>query len=83
MGTTVTRDQVISFLRDHKWKYDRKGRHVEIYKLRGSVNRVFVATRDVWPEDLVKITLSQAGFSRDEIDKFMREATKETARFLS
>lgn len=83
MGTTVTRDQVISFLRDHNWKYDRKGRHVEIYKLRGSVKRVFVATRDIWPEDLVKITLSQAGFSREQVEHFMRAATKETARLLS
>ena len=82
MATTVTREQVTRFLRDHSWKYDRKAKHVEIWKLKGSVKRLSVATRDIFPEDLVKITLSQGGFSRQDIEKFMREATKEPARPL-
>lgn len=82
MGTTVTRIQVINFLRVHKWKYDRKARHVEIYKLPGSVRRAFIAARDIWPEDLVRITLGQAGFGSEAIEQFLREATKEPARKL-
>ena len=82
MGTTVTRVQVINFLRVNKFKYDRKARHVEVYKLPGSLRRVFVAARDIWPEDLVRITLSQAGFSREAIEQFLREATREPAKNL-
>ena len=82
MGTTVTRIQVVNFLRDQKFKYERKARHVEVYKLAGTMRRAFLAGRDIWPEDLVRITLTQAGFSRDEVERFLRVATKEPAKKL-
>jgi hypothetical protein len=82
MGTTVTRIQVVNFLRGQKFKYERKARHVEVYKLPGTMRRAFLAGRDIWPEDLVRITLTQAGFGRDAIEQFLREATKEPAARL-
>jgi hypothetical protein len=82
MGTTVTRIQVVNFLRGQKFKYERKARHVEVYKLPGTMRRAFLAGRDIWPEDLVRITLTQAGFSGDAIEQFLREATKEPAARL-
>jgi hypothetical protein len=82
MGTTVTRIQVVNFLRAQKFKYERKARHVEVHKLPGTMRRAFLAGRDIWPEDLVRITLTQAGFSRDAVEQFLREATKEPAQKL-
>ena len=70
MGITVSRPQVIQRLRDAGWGFKRKGKHDEIYKLRGSPQRLNVPTRKMLPEVHVRVILQQAGLTPDQIEKF-------------
>jgi hypothetical protein len=73
---SISRQQVVNRLRDANYKYHDKGKHVEIYRQQGTGQRVVVPLRDLLPEQSVRIVLSQAGLSQQEIADFIAGAVK-------
>jgi hypothetical protein len=72
----ISRDQVIKRLRAAGYSFKRKGKKNEIYRQSGSGQRVNLATRKKLEVDYVRIVLTQAGLTREEIDKFVAAAVK-------
>lgn len=73
---TISRRQVIERLREAGFTFKEKAKHAELWRKRGSVLRVFVNLRDEFDEQMVTVTLSQAGLSRDEITRFLADCVK-------
>jgi hypothetical protein len=78
VNVRVSREQVISCLRDHHWKFEDATKRVEIYRKKGSPQRIDVPKRDSFPLDFVRIILRQAGVSQANIDAFLCAAVKST-----
>lgn len=67
----ITRDQILKRIREAGWSFKRKGKRVEIYKLKGSTKRLTLPTNKAFPENYVRILLRQAGLSLKEIQEFL------------
>ena len=74
MKRTISREQVVRALRARKWKFKRETERVEIYKLPNNVSRIDVPRTKKFPILLVRTLLGQAGFTPDEIEKFLGDA---------
>jgi hypothetical protein len=73
---TVSRKQVIERLREAGFVFKEKAKHAELWRKRGSVERVFVNLRDEFDEQMVHVTLSQAGLTREQIRTFLATCVK-------
>lgn len=73
---TVSRTQVVKRLRDAGFTFKEKGKHAELWRKRGSVERVFVNLRDEFDEQMIKVTLSQAGLTSQQIREFLATCVK-------
>lgn len=76
----VSREQVIKCLRGAGWHFKRTGKRTEIWKKKGSTQRTSLPTNKTFSEKSVRVVLSQAGFSADDIECFLRESIKEAGR---
>lgn len=73
---TVSRTQVIQRLREAGFVFKEKAKHAEMWRKRGSVERVFVNLREQFDEQMVTVTLSQAGLTRQQINEFLAACVK-------
>lgn len=73
----ISREQVRKRLTEAGYSFNRLGERVEIYRQRGTGQRVNLPRRDLIDEKHVRIILSQAGLSAAQIDEFIRAAVKE------
>lgn len=69
--------QVINRLREANYTFQRKGDRVEIWRQRGTGQRVSVSLRDFLSEDEARVVLQQAGLSPTQVEKFLRACIKE------
>jgi hypothetical protein len=76
MSACISREQVIARLREANWEFKDQSKRVDIYKLKGAVNRIDVPKRDEFPVEFVRQILRQAKLTPEQIEKFIREATK-------
>ncbi|MGE3176774.1 MAG: hypothetical protein AB7G23_19110 [Vicinamibacterales bacterium] len=76
MNGRVPRGEVITFLRNHNFHYDRQADRVEIYRQKGTAVYVGVPRRDLFTILVVRTVLSNAKFSAATIDAFLSSATK-------
>jgi len=72
----VPRDQVIQRIRQANWTFKKSGRKTDLWKLTGSPQRLPVPKRKTFPENAVRIVLSQAGLSKEQIEEFLRCSVK-------
>ena len=72
----VSRQQVVTRLRLAGWGYDRKGKHVELWRKKGSVDRLILPFRNTYPESVLVPVFRNAGLSQSEIDEFLRTCVK-------
>ena len=72
----IPREQVVNCLRGANYKFQRKADRVEIYRQRGTGQRVNLSLRDLCSEEYVRIVLSQAGLKVRQIDEFLRTCIK-------
>lgn len=73
---TVSRKQVIERLREAGFTFKEKAKHAELWRKPGSVQRVFVNLRNDFDEEMVTVTLSQAGLTREQIRAFLSISVK-------
>lgn len=73
---TISREQVINRLREAGWSFKRQASRVEIYKKKGSAQRLSVAHRKQLELPYVRIVLQQAGLTKHQIERFIAGATK-------
>ena len=73
---TVSRTQVIERLREAGFTFKTKAKHAELYRKRGGVERVFVNLRDQFDEQMVVVTLFQAGLTRQQVNAFLASCVK-------
>jgi predicted RNA binding protein YcfA (HicA-like mRNA interferase family) len=74
MSLSIPRDQVISCLEAAGWKFTDQTKRVLLFRKAGSAQRVVVPKRDLFPEEMVRIVLSQAKFSHEQIKQFLKDA---------
>lgn len=72
----IQREQVINRLREANYSFSRQADRVEIWRQRGTGQRVNVARRDLLDEKYVQIVLKQAGLSDQEIRAFLAACIK-------
>lgn len=72
----IQREQVINRLREANYSFSRQADRVEIWRQRGTGQRVNVARRDLLDEKYVQIVLKQAGLSDHEIRAFLAACIK-------
>jgi len=73
---TISRQQVINRIRDEGFKYYDKRKRVELYRKKGTQDYVDIPLRDLLPETLVRVILSQPGLKSTQIDEFIAGAVK-------
>lgn len=73
----ISRQQVVNRLRTENYTFKKRGKRVEIYRQKGSKQRVVLSLRDFYDEKYVGIVLGQAGLSVDQIAEFIKSAIKE------
>jgi hypothetical protein len=76
MTICISRDQIIRCIRDCGWKFVDQTLRVELYKRKGSTQRMDIPKKDVLPESSVRVILRTAGLSPSQIDQFFRDAVK-------
>ncbi len=67
---TVSREQVITRLREAGFSFKKQAKRVDLYRQHGSGERVFLARNARLEERYVRIVLQQAGLTRPEIEEF-------------
>lgn len=74
----ISRDQVTNRIGAEGWVFSREAKHVYIFRKKGSGNaqRINLPKRDLYPELLVRVVLSQAGLKPKEIESFITNAAK-------
>jgi len=73
---TISRQQVINRIRDEDFKYHDKRKRVELFRKKGTQDYVVIPLRDLLPETLVRVILSQAGLTPRQVDEFVADAVK-------
>ena len=73
---TISRQQVVNRIREEGFRYHDKTKHVELHRKKGTQEYVAVPLRDLLPETLVRIILSQAGLKPGQVDEFIAGAVK-------
>jgi len=76
MGQRVTQEQVIACIEAAGWRFKDQTQRVLLFKRKGELHRVVVRKRDLFPLAEVRNVLTQAKLSRDEIERFLRDAVK-------
>lgn len=74
MGVAVAREHLVARVRKANFTYDRRGDRTELYRQRGTAQRVAIPRRDWIPEKNARTILTQAGLSEKEIEEFLRHA---------
>jgi hypothetical protein len=75
----ISRQQVVNRLRLANYSFKQRGKRVEIYRQKGSKQRVSLSLRDYCDEKYVTVVLAQAGLSQNQIDEFIKSAVKQDA----
>lgn len=73
-GPHASREQVIKCLRDAGWGFKRKGKINELWKRKGSTDRISLPTNKKLPVAMVRTILIQAGLSVGDIEAFLKDA---------
>ena len=73
----VSRSQLHNCLRQHGWTHKRQAHYADIWKLRGSTQRINVPRTKSIPEARVRIVLGQAGLSAEQIEDFLTKSVKD------
>ena len=71
----VPREQVRKRIQEAGWRYAKKQTNkVELFRLPNAMGRMDLPkSPKSFPENLVRVTLAQAGLSEDEIEQFLRD----------
>ena len=77
---SIPRSEVNNRLREADFHYKDRGDRAEIYRQSGTRRRVDVSMRDWLEEDYVIVVLRQAGLTENQIDGFLRSATKKETK---
>lgn len=72
----VSREQVINRIRDERFTFSRKADRVEIWRQRGTAQRVNIPRRDILSITTVRVILAQAGLTPDQVESFLRQCVK-------
>jgi hypothetical protein len=72
----ISRQQVVGRLREANFTYVTRAKHTEMYRRRGGDDIVFVSRCDLFDENMVRVTLSQAGLTLEQINSFLSSSTK-------
>ena len=73
---TISREQVVNRIGDAGFKYHSETKRVELYRKKGTQDYVVIPLRDLLPETLVRVILSQAGLTPRQVDEFVADAVK-------
>lgn len=76
----ISHEQVVNRLREANYTHKRQAPRVELWRQRGTGTTVSVPRCDLMPENTVRVILSQAGLSRDEVETFVVAATKQAPK---
>jgi hypothetical protein len=71
----IPHEKLINALRSKKFEFKRQSDRVDIYKQKGTAQRVFIKRNAMHSEDYATVLLRQMGFTPSEIDKFVAETT--------
>lgn len=72
----VSRAQVMARLRDAGWGFHRRAKRVEIWKKRGSPDRITLPTNDLLDAALCRAILHEAGLRPHQIESFIGACIK-------
>ena len=72
----IPRSQIIGCLRDDNFSYNERGKRTEILRQHGSGVLVAVPLRDTFTPQEAGIILAQAGFSKQRVEKFLKDCLK-------
>ena len=73
----IPREQVIARVREAGFTFQKQGSRVEIFRQPGTKQRVDLPRRDLYEEKLVRVVLSQAGLTHQQIEGFLKAAIKQ------
>lgn len=76
MSAWISRNQIIKRIREANWSHSSQTQRVEIFKLKGSAQRMNVHHRDFFPESQVRVILKTAGLTREQTEDFLKKAVK-------
>lgn len=70
----ISKRHFVNKLKELKYTFKEQLHYQERYRLRGGTHIIHVPRKNLLDEDYVRLTLRQAGLTKDEVDRFIREA---------
>jgi len=70
----ISRQQVMARLREANYTFVERAKHTELWRKKGSVERVFLTRRDYLDDEEVIVVLTQAGLSQQQVQAFLAAA---------
>ena len=70
----ISKKRFINKLRELGYDFKEQLHYQERFRLRGGTHIIHVPRRDQLDEEYIRLTLRQAGQTKDQVEQFIREA---------